>query len=570
MNGYRPQGYRNRLIVRRLPELKLRHNEVNVRKIASCLLFVASAAIAQAQPSLLPASISGVVTDAGTGAPLWARTVVIKDARQSRVRSSSADTDSNGYFHLAGLPPGHYLGNVKGDDLLPHSVPFDLIPGENLTTLDFAVTLAGTVSGVVTDQNNNPVEGAAVILVTKTYQNGKPRYGQKASAATDHSGRYSFTDSPAGGPYKVMVKAASGEIPSISSAPEDPAKRRRVLTPIFYPNARFADGAESVALHSAEKVEGTDFKVVFGPSYCAEGIMKGDGRPAALNFEISEQEVRQEYNGNSRALPAHGKSTPDGRFRICDLHSGDYRLVVSMGPEPAPTLLYSVFPLTIDNRDATNLDLDALRSDMISGDVVWEHDAPAQKIDARIGISLIPLDRGPSLGSTESSIPGQFAFRLQARDEYAVLTSGMPPGIYTKDITYGGISVLHGTLSLGTPAGDGRLRVVLARDGGNISVRVTDREGRAVPSAAVWVVPSITGTAAELESTLISGTADAYGVYATPTLPPGKYRLFATTIRFERTAENIEKLTNIRFQGPEVEIGSSGGPQVILQPITVF
>ena len=545
-----------------------------MRGIVPSLLFFASVAMAQGPPSVLSASVSGIVTDAATGAPLWARTVAIKEAtlyvRPTRLRSYSADTDYRGNFRLADVPPGHYLATVKGDDLLPHSVPFDLIPGENLTTLDFAVTVSGTVSGVVRDQNDHPVAGAAVVLVTKTYQNGKPRYGQKASVATDSNGRYSFTDSPSGGPYKVMVRAASGEIPAISSAPEDPARRHKVLTPIFYPNARFADSADSVALRSAEKVEGTDFKVAFEPSYCAEGIMKGDGRPAALNFEISEQEVSQDYNGNSGALPAHGKSAPDGRFRICDLHSGNYRLVVRMGESPSRPILYSALPLTIDNRDATNLDVDALRSMTVFGEVVWERDAPAQRIDARIAISLIPLDRGPSLGSAESSIPGRFVFGLQARDEYAVLVSGMPPGLYAKDITYGGFSVLHGTLSLGTPSGDGRLSVVVARDGGNISVRVTDREGKAVPSAAVWVVPSATGTAAELESALISGTADANGVYATPTLPPGKYRIFATTIRFERTAENIEKLTNIRFQGPEVEIGSSGGPQVTLQPITVF
>lgn len=544
-------------------------------KFVPCLVLAPVAAMAQYAGSMLSDSVSGAVTDAETGAPLWGRTVTIREiplyARAGRARTYTADTDAHGLFKLDKVPPGHYSASVKGDDLASHAVPFDLIPGQNLTTLNFAVAISGTISGRVTDQSGKPVPGAAVLLITKTYQNGKPRYGQKVRAVTDSDGRYSLADSSTSGPYKVMVKAASGEIPAISIAPEDPAKRSKVLIPTYYPSALFADGAESVSLHSAQKLEGIDLKAAWGPQYCAEGIMKGEGQPGSLDFEINEPEVRQGgLQTDPAALPTHGKSASDGKFRICGLHTGEYRLVVSRGAAAGPPILYSSLPLVIDNRDTKNLEVDARRSETISGEVVWEKDAPAQRVDASIGINLVPLDRGPFPGTAQSSIPGQFALRTQARDEYAVLISGMPPGLYAKDVTYGGVSVLHSTLSLATPSGDGKLRVVVARDGGSVSARVTDWEGKAVPSATLWIVPSITGTAAELEAVLISGTADANGAYGSPTLPPGKYRVFATTIRLERTAENIERLTNVRFQGAEVEIGSSGGKQVILQPITVF
>ena len=542
-------------------------------RCAPVLLLTGILATAQAPAPFLNDSIGGTVTDAETATPLWGRTVTIREvplnARAGRGRAYTADTDNHGQFKLINLPPGHYSASVKGDDLASHAVAFDLIPGQNLTTLDFALSVSGAISGTVRDQNGKPVAGAAVLLITRTYQNGKPRYGQKATALTDSEGRYSLADSSGGGPYKVMVRAASAEIPAISTVPEDPGKRRKVLIPAFYPNALFADGGESVSLHSAQQQD-VDLKTSWGTSYCAEGTMKAEGQPASLNFEVNEPEIRLGELVSGSALPAHGKTGPDGRFRICDLHSGEYRLVVSMGATSGPPTVYSALPLVIDNRDALRLEVNALRSMTISGEVIWEQDAPAQSAGASIGINLIPLDHGPSQGTAQSSIPGQFTLRSQARDDYAVLISGMPPGLYAKDVTYGGVSVLHGTLSLGTPAGDGKLRVVVARDGGSVQVRVTDRDGKGLPSATVWIVPSITGTAAELEAVLISGTADANGAYSTPTLPPGKYRVFATMIRLERTAENIERLTNIRFQGPEVEIGSSGGKQVILQPISVF
>lgn len=68
-------------------------------------------------------------------APLCTETLLY--ARAGRARIYTAETDARGHFILTNLPSGHYSANVTGDDLLPHSVPFDLRPGQNLHNTRF-------------------------------------------------------------------------------------------------------------------------------------------------------------------------------------------------------------------------------------------------------------------------------------------------------------------------------------------------------------------------------------------------------------------------------------------------
>jgi hypothetical protein len=207
----------------------------------------------------------------------------------------------------------------------------------------------------------------------------------------------------------------------------------------------------------------------------------------------------------------------------------------------------------------------------VTGEVAWDGDKPAQAPDAKITIDLLSTGQNHLLRPRGSStLPGQFTLDGVHPEEYLVRTLGAPAGSYVKDVTYGTISVLQRTLIGGSAVGDASFRVVVARDGGTLSARVSDKDNDPVQSARVCFLPVQAGTPAELESVFACSTTDAAGVAASGTLRPGKYRVLATNDRVDHSAESVDRLWDARLKGYEVELPAGGSMQVRIEPISLY
>ena len=253
-----------------------------------------------------------------------------------------------------------------------------------------------------------------------------------------------------------------------------------------------------------------------------------------------------------------------GKFRICGLHPGEYRLLAT-----APPRLSAVLPLSIADRDIDKLQINALPPVSLPGEVVWDKETPPSVVDAHVRVSITALQRGVGQASVSATLPGRFVADGLGLDEYAV-RAYPPAGVYVKDVTYGGISILNQTFQMGSAIGDGGLKVIVGTDGGMVSAKVADSDGNPVPKANVWFLPSNARTAAELETVLVSGTTDRDGLCTSATLRPGKYLVFATIERFDHSAAHIDKLWGARLKGAEVDLGPKASAQVSLSPISVF
>jgi Carboxypeptidase regulatory-like domain len=284
-----------------------------------CGSLLAQIILAQTPAPPSNGSISGTVMDAETGLPMQGRIVSI-----SLSSAPNVETDLHGHYKFPDLPPGRYSVQVNGEDLVQEPASVNLAPGQDRTSLDFAVSLLGSISGRVTDQDERPVAGAWVLLLTKTYRNGELRNGQTSLATTDSQGRYKLDHVVTGRAYTVLTKTKFREIPSISQAPDDPAKRPLALTPTYYPNSAFAEGGQIIALHSGERLEDVDIRAKRGPSYCVEGVTEAGGEPAALNFEINDSQAVNNgdgISGGATIVPAHGTAGPSSLLcRCADFH----------------------------------------------------------------------------------------------------------------------------------------------------------------------------------------------------------------------------------------------------------
>jgi len=163
------------------------------------------------------ASISGTVTDAATGAPLTDVCVVAYDADSGRFKEFSRMNAPDGTYRVPFLPAGRYkvlfVDCGKGEYVRQWydgkrsfwvGGVVTLRERSNARGIDAALTLAGNVSGTVTDEaTGRPVERIHVVLFAPDV-NPPPFCPDEilGDAVTDVDGTYSFGGLPAGN-YKV-------------------------------------------------------------------------------------------------------------------------------------------------------------------------------------------------------------------------------------------------------------------------------------------------------------------------------------------------------------------------------
>ena len=169
-----------------------------------------------------------------------------------------------------------------------------------------------------------------------------------------------------------------------------------------------------------------------------------------------------------------------------------------------------------------------------------------------------------------TAVPGVFHFPGMLMGDYDVDVLGLSAGQYVKDITYGGVSVLHQPLRLGNAPLSSRLGILVGRDGAVISAQVNDGDGKPVIDAYFYALPAAADSEAALAETMAWGQTDRLGQFTTGTLPSGKYHVLALRTGVGLSAYAIGRLWAARLsQGTEVELGHGGLRQVRLTPVEI-
>jgi hypothetical protein len=151
----------------------------------------------------LSGGISGRITDASTQIGL--NNVAVTAVSSDYTHSWTGLTDILGNYTIAtNMATGTYnvtvlfpAGHV-GKTLSPISVT----AGKITTGQDMALDRSGTISGTVTDQNNNPLANVTVEAVSTSMAVG--------TAETDASGHYSISDGLSTGTYTVTASYSGG------------------------------------------------------------------------------------------------------------------------------------------------------------------------------------------------------------------------------------------------------------------------------------------------------------------------------------------------------------------------
>src|SRR5262245_29833677 len=170
-----------------------------------------------------------------------------------------AQTDQNGEYRIVGVAAGNHSMSVSAPGFglindIPY-IPLKIVEGENLGNIDFELKRGGSITGRVTDSNNNPLAGERLELM-RFFQDGRAgRLFVPASdmGRTNDQGVYRFYGLPAGR-YLVNVGVATTGAglrrPSSSYIPRT-----------FHPNVTQESEAKVIEVSEGSEITGVDIVV---------------------------------------------------------------------------------------------------------------------------------------------------------------------------------------------------------------------------------------------------------------------------------------------------------------------
>jgi hypothetical protein len=375
----------------------------------------------------------------------------------------------------------------------------------------------------------------------------------------------------------LLAEKRDRNLPAISDAPANPKLRKPVVVPTWYPNAPTIDGAAPLVLRPGERRDGVDIRIAKVAAYCTEGTAEGPAGPAPLSFWIESQQASSGMSRNSGmyTATAGGKTGDDGKFRICGLRPGQYRLttLLASGAPAGVDPVYGMTPVTIVDEDVRGVKALARLGTTLSGEVVWDGTPPDKAIKVQLWLSLDPMTRSSIMGEkgrdVRPNVPGEFTMPAIFMDDYAVKTRIDGPGVYVKAVLYGGVSAMFEPMRFGSMIGNQGLRVIVGHDGGTLSTQVADKDGNPIGDAHLVVIPANAASEAMVSQTMILGETNQDGLYSTPSLAPGKYYVLALNAPVDDSPECIGRLWRARAKAKEVEIGPNATAQAALTPISI-
>lgn len=529
-----------------------------------------------------PATIEGVVRDSTSNAPVAGASVGFGYPSEPSKRLTST-TDSLGHYFFGDLKPGSAV--LRIDTSIPNkrgsftNRSVNLKAGQHLT-LDIPLEINGRVSGKVVDENGDGLPGVWVFLVGKEYFAGGVRNLFKGLATTDDHGEYTLDPVEPGRSFLVYAESRPQKLDAISAVPEDPKMRRQVLVPTFYPNSRDMNGASVVTVTGGGHLEAINIKMSKAPAYCVDGVVTNAGVPGPLSFELSAAEPHSGAGPNSGmyiSAPS-GKAGGDGRFRICDLPSGVYSIEATQwgggGASKAPPPMGNV-TVSVGDRDVHGIRVDALPSPALKGEVVWDGPPPQDPVTGTMRIELRALERAHFQGegiSATPSIPGTFTLTaVPPDDDYALEPrTRVPDGLYIKDVTFAGTSIVRGSLRVGSAMANAGLRVNLATGAAKVTANVTNEKGDPFVAATVVAMPADVSSESGLADTMKTATTDTDGNCTIAQLAPGKYYLAAFRERIDTTPESMAKLLTARAtKASEIELATGAEANASLKIVSL-
>jgi hypothetical protein len=395
----------------------------------------------------------------------------------------------------------------------------------------------------VLDDYGDPVQTAVQIE-----SEGHP-YANR-SGNSDERGEYRISVAP--GKYYIVAGSAGpftwrgmAQPPEIRTDGSIEANYGRT----YYPGAATTAKAVPVETKAGAEIGGMDIHLVRqSRGATISGTVTGgadDPHPVMVFIRRDDDAGRTNYSGNA-------VTGGTGHFQIANLQPGTYRL--SAFDFVGKTRLYSV-PVTVqlEGGDISGVSL-ALAS---GGEITGSLEVAGGPATEKVSVSLsAEANYGDTPAPAEVDTNGAFHIAGIAPGRYRLNVTPMPDNWYLKSVRLDGGEVANGHLDFSRGMQGSSLKIVVSRNGGQISGKLLDKNGE--PAGAVPVLVVLVDDPKEIDfDRSVRETED--GTYRLQGIRPGKYKLLALD-RFDLAVDRFnmadfkETVQKLAAAADEIEI----------------
>lgn len=543
----------------------------------------ANLAIAQSQAPIdkdnHSCSIRGYVVNKVTGTPVKHVAIRLRPVAQDAQIFSSAtlaalglgsqpataystSSGADGSFCVENVKEGRYTLSGAKNGFLDTNYGADS-PTESGKTVSAGgqeVTLAllpqAVVSGRVTDEDDEPLGGAFVNVLTRVLVGGQLHVVRVRSSQSNDLGEFRIANVPPG-VYCVLVE------PKPEGGAAASSSRRLLRT--FAPGVTRLSEATPFLLQAGEERSGINVRMLLGNTYHVRGSVSGLGPSDRGGVTLSADGEESLFIGAGA-----GNLKPDGSFDFAGVAPGSYTLkYLQISGEAAKGGKRSV---EVTDRDLVDVSLAATQPGIIQGRLHVDNASTNQTQQANlksVRLALIASDAivGPRLSASVSEdgsfvvrniiTPGRYVMRIEPMQE-----------AYVKSVRYGQADITGRDIEFGDAAAgdmDITLRFGLAKLTGRIE-RAQNQQGSGqdLPLMHVVLIPNVPDS---LESGILFANSDVSGSFSISQVPPGGYRAYAMESVDFVALHDRAVLKALEGVGAEVDLAEGDEKSVSLRMI---
>jgi hypothetical protein len=482
-----------------------------------CALFLVAVSAAQnVPPALRPAGfrIAGTVVHSLTGQPLpQIQLSIIRPQTPDVLQTVNAN--DRGYFAFQVSAPGKYVLEAQGrgfprqswDEHNGFSTAVVVGPGKDSEHVIFRARPEASISGVVTDEADEPVRDAQVMLFHRASEEENNPIHLREQVSTDDQGHYRFAHLFPG-TFFVVVSARPWYAQTSNASGNREMNPLDVAYPVtYFSGTTDANRATAIVLSPGERIS-ADLSVAPSPALRLEitglGDQGGDTSLSAMQKIFGEVPVPANIQTEGHV---------NGRLFITGLPPGNVEINGTSPGNPGRSWKQSV------NLSASGSLKIAAQGPPISitGNVVLG--------DAKFRGSWISLtNRATGDRSQEQIKPdGKFQFSdMPLRPGTYQIAVHNVPGAILANVVATGAKVEGRDLEIGEGA-TVTISLLMSKGFGTIDGTAL-QDGKPMPGAMILLVPH---DLANNQSRIRRDQSDSDGTFTLPQIAPGRYTLLA-------------------------------------------
>ena len=479
-----------------------------MRFIASCFLLACSLA-AQIRNPVVNGDhfdISGTVLDSVTAKPVPRAQITLQpDSSGGEPRAGRTDASGNFAFH--GVPVGVYdlvaakQGYVQGSAALRKVI---LVSGTQPDHYALSLEPQAVLSGIVTDQDGDPVEKAQAIVLRPVTVSGHRRLEPHETAITDERGAFRFFGL---GPGQCYIAIAA-----VASAADASDGMSYPLT--FYPNTTESVSAQSVDLQPGADQQ-ANVNVVLDESF----EVRGHIAPPAATIQIS---LLAAADAITRLVPSYHAhfDAKTSNYVLSGVPPGNY--IVRATYDDGTHKASGYRQITVSGNDLPGVDFTAPQSPL-TGKITLTEEHPVNQVVTGLGLQSLFDGAAASMQGSNFIVdaglpPGNYR-----------LAATLAPNWYLQSATQGGRDVLHGYVNIGDDGSSLPVLIFASPLGATLAATVTWPDtGHRVPALVTVLQRSGGEMLLTAQAQVVAPTEpDVTRQPVLSGLPPGDYVVYA-------------------------------------------